>query len=434
MGGAAAPSLGMTLGMSEWRNWSGSVVAQPAAIVRPRDEDELAGIVRAAAAVRVTGAGHSFMPLCETTGTLVSLDDMAGEMVVAPDRQSVDAPAGWSLKRLTAALWAEGLSLPNQGDVNPQSLGGALATGTHGTGRDLGSLATLAQAFRLVTANGDIVECDRTTDPDLFEAQRLSLGLLGIATRARIGVIPALHLEERIERRPLAAVLDALPELTASTRHMEFFLFPYADRVTLKTLHPTGAVEAPDDEDDDTVFKACCDLAAAAPRSVPMIQRTLSRLGRPSTRAGPAYRIFPSERTVRFEEMEYELPVETAVAALREALALVRTRRMPLIFPFEFRMVAGDDIWLSPFHAGPCASISVHQYAPMPWATHFAELEAVFRAHGGRPHWAKRHTLTSGDVRDLYPQAEAFGRVRKRVDPEGKFMNDHLRQLFDFSL
>ena len=420
--------------MSEWRNWSGSVVAHPAVIARPRDEAELAAIVRGAAQVRVTGAGHSFMPLCETTGTLVSLDDMAGELVVAADRQSVDAPAGWSLKRLTEALWAIGLSLPNQGDVNPQSLGGALATGTHGTGQELGSLATLARSFRLILADGSIVDCDETAETELFEGQRLSLGLLGIATRARIAVIPALHLEERIEQRPLAEVLDHLPELAAATRHMEFFLFPHARSVTLKTLHPTTIGELTEEDGDDRVFQACCDLAAAAPRSVPLIQRTLARLTRSSTRTGPAWRIFPSERTVRFEEMEYELPVANAVAALREALELVRVRRMPLIFPFEFRMVAGDDIWLSPFHAGPCASISVHQYAPMEWAVQFAELEAVFRGHGGRPHWAKRHTLTSSDVRVLYPMAEAFGRVRKRVDPQGKFMNEHLRQLFGFSL
>lgn len=339
----AAPPAGM--GMSEWRNWSGSVVAHPDVIARPRDEAELATIVREARAVRVTGAGHSFMPLCETSGTLVSLDDMAGELIVAPDRQSVDAPAGWSLKRLTQALWAEGLSLPNQGDVNPQSLGGALATGTHGTGRDLGSLATLAQSFRLVTADGSIVDCDTTTNPELFQAQRLSLGLLGIATRARIAVIPALHLEERIERRPLAEVLERLPELAAATRHMEFFLFPYADTVSLKTLHPTEPASLSQGDDDDRVFQACCDFAAKVPRSVPMIQRTLARIMGASHRVGPAWQIFPSERTVRFEEMEYELPVANAVAALREALALLRARKMPLAFPFEFRMVAADDIW-----------------------------------------------------------------------------------------
>ena len=420
--------------MTEWRNWSGNVVTRPETIVRPRDEAELATIIRTASQVRVTGAGHSFMPLCETTGTLVSLDDMAGDMVVASDRQSVDAPAGWSLKRLTGALWAQGLSLPNQGDVNSQTLGGALATGTHGTGKDLPSLSALVQSSRLVIADGSIVDCDATTEPRLFEAQRLSLGLLGIATRVRIAVVPALHLEERVEQRPLDEVLERLPELAAATRHMEFFLFPYASSVTLKTLDPTEAVKLTAQEGDDRVFQACCDLAAAASRSVPMLQRSLARVTRPSRRAGPAWQIFPSERTVRFEEMEYEMPVANAIAALREALALVRSRRMPLIFPFEFRMVAADNIWLSPFHAGPCASISVHQYASMEWSAHFTALEAVFRGHGGRPHWAKRHTLTSADVSALYPMAQAFGRERKRADPEGKFLNDHLRRLFDFSL
>jgi FAD-linked oxidoreductase len=426
-------SAAQQVGRAEWRNWSGSVTATPASIVRPRDEAELARLVRDARRVRVAGAGHSFMPLCATDGLLVSLADMAGEMAVAPDRQTIEAPAGWSLARLTEALWREGLSLPNQGDVNPQALGGALATGTHGTGRDLGSLSTLAEGFRLVTASGDVVDCDRTANRDLFEAQRLSLGLLGIAVRARVRVVPALHLEERIERRPLDEVLDRLDELAAATRHMEFFLFPHARSVILKTLHPCEPGGDPRDDGGDAVFQACCDLAAAAPRSVPMIHRTLTRLWRPSVRSGPAWRIFPSERSVRFEEMEYEVPVVAAAQALKAVVERVRAKRMPLAFPFEFRLVAGDDIWLSPFHAGPCASISVHQYHRMPWESSFAELEAILRAHGGRPHWAKRHTLTADDVLALYPRAGDFARVRKSIDPEGKFMNAHLQELFGFS-
>ena len=173
---------------------------------------------------------------------------------------------------------------------------------------------------------------------------------------------------------------------------------------------------------------------ATAPRSVPMIQRTLTRMWRPSTRSGPAWRIFPSQRDVRFEEMEYQVPVASAVSALREVIARTRAARMPLAFPFEFRFVAGDALWLSPFNRGACASISVHQYHRMPWGEAFAELEAVLRAHGGRPHWAKRHMLTGDDVRALYPAAERFGRVRKRLDPEGKLMNAHTTQLFGWSL
>jgi FAD-linked oxidoreductase len=431
MGIAQAEGMGMT----EWRNWSGSVVSHPATIARPQDEAQLAAIVREATRLRVAGAGHSFTPLCETDETLVSLADMEGDLVICADRRSIEAPAGWSLKRLTEALWEQGLSLPNQGDVNSQSFAGALATGTHGTGRDLASLSSLAEGFRLVTASGDIVNCDRDLDPDLFEAQRLSLGLLGVATRARVRVVPAFHLEERIERRPLEDVLEQIDELAAATRHVEFFLFPYANQVLLKTLHPcedTG-VELPA-AGDDAVFQACCDLAAAAPRAVPLIQRSLTRMWRPSTRSGPSWRIFPGEREVRFEEMEYEVPIAHAVAALREVVARVRSERMPLIFPIEFRLVDADDIWLSPFNGGACASISVHQYAPMPWAEAFADLETILRRHGGRPHWAKRHNLSADDVLSLYPGAANFGRVRKSVDPEAKFMNAHTAQLFSFSL
>jgi FAD-linked oxidoreductase len=421
-------------GTSEWRNWSGSVVTRPAKIARPRDEEELASVIRGSDQVRVTGAGHSFAPLCETKGTLISLEDMVGDLVVAPDRQSVDAPAGWSLKRLTERLWAEGLSLPNQGDVNPQSLAGALATGTHGTGRDLGSLSTLAEGFRLALADGSLVDCDRGSDPELFEAQRLSLGLLGVATRARVRVMPALRLEERIERVALGEVIERFDELAAATRHMEFFLFPYADAVMLKTLQPCEEGGDPRDEGSDAVFQACCDLAAVAPRAIPLIHRTLTRAWRGSVRLGPAWRIFPSTREVRFEEMEYEIPIAAGLQALREALLQVRDHRIPLAFPFEFRLVAADDIWLSPFHAGPCTSISVHQYAKMPWQGPFAELETIFSAHGGRPHWAKRHTLSADDVLALYPRTTDFGRVRQRVDPEGKFMNQHTSQLFGFGV
>jgi FAD/FMN-containing dehydrogenase len=152
------------------------------------------------------------------------------------------------------------------------------------------------------------------------------------------------------------------------------------------------------------------------------------------TRQAPAWRIFPSERDIRFEEMEFEIPAENGIAALKEARQVVRDRRFPIIFPFEFRTVAADDIWLSPMHAGPCVSISFHQYAPMPWQESFKAVEEVFAAHGGRPHWAKRHTMTSADVLRLYPMAERWGAVRKRVDPSAKFMNAHLRELFAFSL
>ena len=421
--------------MAEWRNWSGSVVAAPAELASPRSMAELCALVARADRVRVAGAGHSFMPLCETDGALISLADMEGDLEIAPDRGSAWTPAGWPIARLTAALWDRGLSLANQGDIDKQAIAGALATGTHGTGRTLGSLSTLAQAYRLVMADGSVVECDADHESDLFEAQRVSLGMLGVMAQVRLAVMPAYRLRETISRVPLEEALADWDSLAERHRHVEFFVFPYADQAMLKILEP---VEAGDDAvaktPADGAFQLACDLAAAAPFLAPGLQRLMTRAIGPSSRAGPAFRIFPSERAVRFEEMEYEIPAAAGPETLRRAIAEVRRRRLPIIFPFEFRAVAGDDIQLSPMNAGPCVSISFHQYAKMPWREAFAAVEAVFAEGGGRPHWAKRHTLTSEDVLRLYPAAERWGAIRKQVDPTGKFLNAHLRDLFAFSL
>ncbi len=418
--------------MAAWSNWSGSVRARPAEIARPRTEAELAAIVAQSAKMRVVGAGHSFMPLCETTGTLINLSELEGEIAFNADKSRVWAPAGWSLAKLTAKLWEEGVSLINQGDVNPQALAGAIATGTHGTGAALGSLSTTARAFRLMLADGSIVTCSETENADLYQAARLSLGLLGVATRIEIDVISAYHLEEKIESHHIDAVAERWDELVANNRHAEFFVFPYGDQAIVKTLNPAlseGPMQQMNDM-DDRAFRVICDLCSALPFLTPSLQKLIVRPGIRQRRVGPAYQIFPSDRTVRFEEMEYEMPRANGWPALREAIAWIKKHKLPVTFPFEFRTIAADDIWLSPMSAGPCLSISVHQYAKMPWRDFFAGVEPILRAHGGRPHWAKRHTLTAADVDALYPNASPFKAVRAAHDPGAKFANAHLASLF----
>jgi FAD-linked oxidoreductase len=418
--------------MPTWKNWSGSVAASPAQIASPQTEAELADILRKARKVRVTGAGHSFMPLCETDGALLRLDALEGAIEPGAGANRVWAPAGWDLAKLTAALWKQGLSLINQGDVNPQSLAGAIGTGTHGTGIKLGSLSTAARGFRVMQADGSVVTCNETENADLFQAQRVGLGMLGVATRIEIDVLPAYHLEEKIESRHIDEVAEQWDELVAANRHVEFFVFPYGDYVALKTLNPApdeGPLKRMNDM-DDRLFKMVCDVCSVAPFLTKMLQPHIVTKGVKTRRVGPAYQIFPSDRTVRFEEMEYEMPYATGWQALREAIAWIKQKNLPVTFPFEFRAVAGDDIWLSPMNNGPCLSISMHQYAKMNWRSVLGGAEPIFRAHGGRPHWAKRHTLARADVDALYPQAQSFREVRAAHDPEGKFLNAHLEPLF----
>ena len=429
---AAVPAPADQSGASVWSNWSGSVSSHPRAVLRPRDELELGMAIGEARSVRATGAGHSFMPLCQSDDLIVSLEDMAGTLSIAPDRQSVRAPAGWSLKRLTAALWAQGLALANQGDVNPQSLAGSLATGTHGTGRELGSLATFARGFRLVMADGEPRWCDAKTEPDMFAAQRLSLGLFGIATEIEIAVVPAFHLIERTRKISWDEVRESFDQLAEQHRHIEFFLFPHADDVILKTLDPTDPCDPPPlaDPADEQGFGRMLEIGRATPDKVPELQRRMMAEPIEGRRWGPAHTIFPSERTLRFEEMEYEMPRAAGLDTLDEVVRWIRKGQLPVSFPFEYRVVAADDIWMSPMNQGPVAAISMHQYAPMPWRELFGQAEAIFRGNGGRPHWAKRHTLSRADVDALYSMAERFREVRRSADPAGKFLNAHLAELF----
>ena len=414
-----------------WSNWSGSVSAN-AALARPQSEDELAALVRSAHKLRATGAGHSFMPLCESGELIVSLDDIAGAIHIATDRRTARIPAGWSIRRLTAALWEEGLALGNQGDVNPQSLAGAMATGTHGTGVNLGSLSTFARGFRLVGADGEARWCDADTNADLFQAQRLSLGLFGVATEIEVAVVPAFHLAERIEKRRWAEVRESYDELTRQHRHVEFWFFPHSDHVILKTLDPCDPCGPPPTTTDmeEATFRRILDISARLPFLTPLLQRLMMKSGISGRRRGPAHSIFPSDRTLRFEEMEYEMPRAAGLEALEEVVGWIRRGRLPVTFPFEYRVVAADDIWMSPMNAGPVAAISMHQYAKMPWRNLFADAEAIFRGAGGRPHWAKRHTLNRADVAALYPMAGRYTAVRRAADPHGKFLNPHLESLF----
>lgn len=418
--------------VQKWTNWSGSVQSQPSEYLRPTDEAQLATVVARAKKLRIVGAGHSFTPLCETAGSLIDLSGMPETVEVDADGRTAWIAAGLSIAKLTRALWQRGYAIANQGDVNPQSIAGALATGTHGTGAELGSLSTLARGFKLMLADGSIVECTESERPELFQAARLSLGLVGIVLSVRLAILPAYRLEERTFRVKLDALPERYAELAQSHRHVEFFAFPYADHAIVKTLHPTADLRPARKPAawEESVFKLTCDLSARWPRATRTAQRTLMSLVTPGHRFGPAHEIFPTERNVRFEEMEYELPRETGFPTLKAAIALIRARSLNVTFPFEYRWVAGDDIWLSPFNRGPCASISLHQYAKLPYDQPFRALEPLFAAHGGRPHWAKRHTMSARDVLKSYPMAERFQRVRAQVDPTNKLANDYLLSLF----
>jgi FAD/FMN-containing dehydrogenase len=399
-----------------WANWSGSVTWTPQQQVMPRSEADLAAVVTAArrtrSNLRVAGSGHSFTPLCATTGTLVSLAGWQGVSATDATAGTATCWAGAALHQLGAPLLAAGLALENMGDIDRQALAGAIATGTHGTGRTLGNLSTQVVGLRLLLASGEFLDCSPAREPAIFHAARLALGLLGIITQVTLRVLPAYRLHERTWAASFDACLAQLPALVRDNRHCEFFWSPGDDACALKVLNPTAATALP------------------APPALPTAPAGLARYLAPE-RIDWSYRIFPSERTRRFNEMEFAVPAEHGPDCLRELRQLMRQRHPTVTWPIEYRTVRADDIPLSPACGRETVTISIHQAANLPYRAFFADAEAIFRNHYGRPHWGKLHGYTARDLRDGYPQWDTFLATRARLDPAGRFLNPYLRQFFD---
>ena len=420
-----------------WANWSGSQTARPRTWLIPANEPDLANEVRRATGpVRVVGAGHSFSPVVVTDETLVSLDDLSGIVEHDPATQQATIWAGTRLHALGDPLWERGQAFVNQGDIDKQSLGGAVGTSTHGTGVGLGSFSAAVRGIRMVTASGEVLECGPARDADVFHAACTSMGTLGIVTQLRMQNRARYALRERSYTAPLADVLRDHDRLIAAHRHFEFWAFYAAELALVKTLDEAPVDATPTEPPAmplpiDLVLRSASELAHGVPAFAGSLQRLLAALAPDETRVDRSYRIYPSPRATRFNEMEYELPLAHGPDCLREILDTVRARGITTLFPLEYRTVAADDCWLSPFYGRASVSISIHQYYKADYRELFAVIEPIFWRYDGRPHWGKLHTLEAEELAELYPKWDAFHAVRRRLDPQGKLLNPHLRRCFE---
>jgi FAD-linked oxidoreductase len=428
----------------KWFNWSGGVVCKPKRVVTPRDEVEIAATIRTAPdTVRAPGSGHSFTPVAASDGTLLDMRHFNGLKGFDHDRMIATVGAGTPLWELGPLLHHVRVGLKNMGDIDRQLLGGVVGTGTHGTGRTLGSFSAECAGFRLVEASGEVIDCSPTENAEIWEAGRCSLGMLGVMTEISMYVRAAYKLEEKSFLLDPETGFAKLDEHVAGNRHFEFFWFPYADRLICKTLNETSS-EAPAPRDAETMFRrgekggSQAATFAAINEVLPYSSYLLGPAHRlfSGQMSGPAkvrwsHEIFPSPRTTRFNEMEYAVPIEKGPDCIREIVAMIRKKRINTGFPIEYRTVAADDVWLSPFYKRESATIAVHQYHRVDTAKLFEACEAIFRSYGGRPHWGKRHTRSAAELAEIYPEYQRFVTLRRRLDGRGKFLNSHLRSLFE---
>ncbi|MEU0256743.1 D-arabinono-1,4-lactone oxidase [Streptomyces sp. NPDC006184] len=425
-----------------WRNWGGNVSARPARQVTPASVEELAAAVRRAREdglkVKAVGTGHSFTSIAATDGVLIRPQLLTGIRDIDRTSMTVTVEAGTPLKRLNAALAREGLSLTNMGDIMEQTVSGATSTGTHGTGRESGSIAAQIRALELVTADGSVLTCSEQENPDVFAAARVGLGALGIVTALTFAVEPLFLLTAREEPMPLERVLAEFDQLWAENEHFEFYWFPHTGSTNTKRNNRSAGPERPvgrlagwfeDEFLSNGVFQVAQWAGRAAPATVPAIARISSRALSARTYTDIPYKVFTSPRRVRFVEMEYAVPRAALTETLRELKAVVDRSGLRVSFPVEVRTAPADDITLSTASGRDSAYIAVHMFRGTPYQAYFTAAERVLTAHEGRPHWGKVHTRDADYLARVYPRFGEFTALRDRLDPERLFQNDYVRRV-----
>jgi FAD/FMN-containing dehydrogenase len=401
-----------------WTNWVGNQTFEAQEIFAPKDEaGAVAAIKRAAAAgqhVRVPATGHSFTPIVQTDGMLLDLEALKGLRSIDLEKKRATLGAGTPISEIGAPLWEKGLALRNQGDIEAQRIAGAIATGTHGSGTKFGSFSASMTACRLVTASGDVLEVDEST-PELLAAAQVSVGMLGAMTDVELQVKETYRLKESFGNEPFEDVMSNFYDRVEQHRNFGLFWFPSEESAALYNIEmPHG--ERATDMCHVKVFE---EVTADEPDS-----------NIPHHRVDRSYLIYPMIYDPNFHELEYFVPLNKGVDAIRE-LREFMLKNLPIsVFPMEVRTVGADNAYLSSQYQTDTMVISVSGMPGTEYWDYLRAVDALLGKYDARVHWGKLHFLTKDQLLARYPMAEEFIKIRRELDPNGMFLNDHLRPLF----
>ncbi|MEO7124680.1 MAG: D-arabinono-1,4-lactone oxidase [Nakamurella sp.] len=434
--------------MSErWRNWARCASAYPQHIATPKDESALSDVITAAAcagrSIRPVGSGHSFTPIAATDGVLLRTDHFTGIRHVDHATGEVTLGAGTRLGDIPKLLAPHHLAMENLGDIDRQTLAGAISTGTHGTGLGFTGLAGQVTGVRIMLADGSAVDADASHHPELFAAGRLGLGAFGVLTEVRVKCVPEFLLLAQEHPEPIDELLDDFPARAAAVDHLEFYLFPHTEIAAVKentrlphtaARHPRSKARAfvDDEVTQNGLFGAVCSIGLALPSAVPAMNHLAAQMMSRSSYTDTSTAILTTSRRVRFREMEYGIDVEALPDAVRQVRDLIENRGWRITFPLEVRVAAADDIPLSTAYGRATAYVAVHRYVHEPFGRYFLAVQDIMLSHGGRPHWGKLHSLDAAVLRGRYPRFADITELRREVDPKGLWRNEYLGRVLGY--
>lgn len=414
-----------------WQNWSGNQACEHNELLVPKNSDELIAMVKATKQhIRLVGSGHSFSGLVPTRESLMNLAYFNGLSNIDTNTKQFDVEANTVLAAAGEELWQSGMSLKNMPDINTQTFAGAIATSTHGTGMNYGSMSNDVVQLSLVNGLGEEMTCSRNENAELFNAARTNIGSLGVITKIRMQAQEKYYLKETSWMMDLEEGLANAESLRDNHRHFEMYALPHANYILAITLDEVSESELlmqkVNTGDAYETFKTLSKVVDAVPFLRSFIVNTGARTVEKEERTGKNFEIFGNLRDIRFNEMEYSVPAEQGMACLREILNVIKQQNINVIFPMEVRYIKADDIWLSPFYQRDSCAISCHNFHDKDYKKYFAAIEPIFWKYNGRPHWGKIHTLTAKEQRASYPMFDEFLKVRQAMDPKAIFTNSHI--------
>lgn len=450
--------------------------------------------------VRVVGGGHSMSSLvCDTdvtggsagrvpppsaaaassdtpppprTGalTLLSLDRLDRLLSILRDVEEgkepsvafssvVEVEAGMRLIMLNRALKQAGLGLYNMGMIQEQSIGGLIATGVHGTGRTFPSVSNAVVSLGIVAGNGSYITANATHNAELFRYARVNLGLFGVVVHVSLRVRSAFQMLRRHKFVHLDTAIANWQTNIQDVDHYQMWWVTGTDQVFENIMHrlPTastaaaqllpfaepfdGMAKAKDMLLQDFLFASMTGLSAVIPALGPLLIQLLPYVEPDRLFVGDSTDLFThpgvNYHTVRYTEMEYFIPGDSAMVCLQQYIAHVNANmdRCPVNTFSPVRLVRGDDIPLSPgFKRGEAGSFTI-SYVLVNQPQRFEEcaraVERIFLEFGGRPHWGKVHYLTHDQLVKLYDPTNVarFGELARELDPTGIFTTERLQNL-----
>lgn len=421
-----------------WTNWSENQFSTPNELLVPQSTDELTSMIKNTKQhIRLVGSGHSFSALVPTNESLMSLAYFYGISKIDKETKQFDVASNTILASVGEVLWQNGLSLQNMPDINVQTFGGSIATSTHGTGINYGSMSSTVKNMVFINGLGEEISCSKDNNSEIFNAARTNLGTLGAVTSLRIQAEDKYYLKETSWMMDLEEGLAKTEQLRDEHRHFELYALPHADYIlgiTLDKIEQKDLLKnTANTTDAYETFKTMSKVIDTLPYLRSFILNTGASTVEKEERTGRNYEVFGNIRDIRFNEMEYSIPAEHGVACLREILATIKRLDIDVIFPMEYRYIKADDIWLSPFYQRDSCAISCHNFHDKDYKKYFAAIEPIFWKYDGRPHWGKIHTLTAKEQRARYPMFAQFLKIRKEMDPKNIFTNEHINIVLGLS-